>query len=478
MSDELVISGGGSIAVATDELLHHADSLRRISLETGSLLMQLAHVDRVVDRSSLHAVDAPLSSDEAENHIDKARSVLESITEEAKLLASGLMSSAARYGETERSQASLIQQLSARFGYAVGLLGPLLLVLLAPFIQSLATGIVFSQVFQGRPGERFHDDPSAWLREHNELITNPFTVALVRSLVMSSDDFVAGWAGVTPELHQLLGDEGLGIAGPDTSAAMLILLGSAFGVLGESPVRTTTTASSAAARSPTGFGDRIDRIPDATAREDGAQIRIERYSIPGEEDRFEVYIAGTADFGVDSTGEPWDMTSNVHGMAGLLPGSYHAVAAAMAEAGVTADSPVVFNGYSQGGLVASLLASSGEYNTHGLVTVGSPSGQVQLPGNFPAVAIEHTDDIVPALGGTRIDPDVLVIERHLYAGREVDNDVAVPAHQLDRYRDTARLIDDAKSNAIRDTARELNQFTASATGVDTTWLAQRVGDTP
>jgi pimeloyl-ACP methyl ester carboxylesterase len=146
----------------------------------------------------------------------------------------------------------------------------------------------------------------------------------------------------------------------------------------------------------------------------------------------------------------------------------------MAEAGVGPSSPVVFNGYSQGGLVAAMLASSGNYNTHGLVTVGAPAGQVELPHGFPVVAIEHADDIVPALGGVRVDPDVLVVQREVFGGTMVPSEFAVPAHQLDQYVGTARLLDEARSDVVVEAAAKLNRFTAGATGAATTWRAERV----
>ena len=62
------------------------------------------------------------------------------------------------------------------------------------------------------------------------------------------------------------------------------------------------------------------------------------------------------------TDEPWDLTSNVTGVAGLDAGSLRATELAMHDAGIRPDDEVQFVGFSQGGLVAARLAASGEWN--------------------------------------------------------------------------------------------------------------------
>lgn len=188
-------------------------------------------------------------------------------------------------------------------------------------------------------------------------------------------------------------------------------------------------------------------------------MRIDRYSIPGMPDRFEVYIGGTVDFSAEATGEPWDMTSNVSGIAGLPAGSTAAVHAAMAQAGITATSPVMLTGHSQGGLVASLIAASGQYNVSQVITFGAPAGLVEIPTDIPVLTVRHSDDIVPALGGYDSSPHALVVERELFAGRAVPTEPVFPAHQMTNYRETAALIDEARSPELRSALAEINAFT-------------------
>ena len=81
-------------------------------------------------------------------------------------------------------------------------------------------------------------------------------------------------------------------------------------------------------------------------------------------------------------------------------GSYRAVVQAMREAGIRPGEPVIEVGHSQGGLIAAQVAASGEFNSVATVTFGAPSGEVPVPDGVDTVAVEHSDDIVPGMGGT------------------------------------------------------------------------------
>jgi hypothetical protein len=317
--------------------------------------------------------------------------------------------------------------------------------------------------------------PAEWIRANNEILTNPTTVALLRGAVMSADDFAGGALRMPPELVAALGDEGVGLAGLNTSAALAILLGRGGGLLAETGVsveRLSTRTTAAPAQT---ISDRALRILDPEREARGEQVRIDRYTVPGQPDRFEVYISGTVDFSIGDGSEPWDMTSNVNGIAGLPPASYRAVVDAMRASGVTSDSPVVLSGYSQGGLVGSLIAASGSFNVQGLVTFGAPAGQIEVPASIPVLSIRHTDDLVPALGGYDVNGHALVVERQLFAGRDIPAEFAIPAHQLDYYRETATLVDAADSAKVRIRLSALSSFGANATSVETTtWHATRI----
>jgi pimeloyl-ACP methyl ester carboxylesterase len=188
-----------------------------------------------------------------------------------------------------------------------------------------------------------------------------------------------------------------------------------------------------------------------------------------------VFLGGTRAAGFLGGDEPWDMTSNLHAVAERSPGSRRAAEEAMRRSGMTAESEVVFTGYSQGGLLATQLAASGDWNAQGLVTFGAPVGGLDLPETFPAVQIEHTDDLVPAFGGDRTDLGPVVVRREAFAGRDVPPDVAVPAHRLAEYRSTAELLDEARSPTVERSAARLHAVGSGAERVEVTYYrADRV----
>lgn len=174
--------------------------------------------------------------------------------------------------------------------------------------------------------------------------------------------------------------------------------------------------------------ERIDRIPPSHT-----PIRIERYSGDGGLVSTEVFIAGTSDWGIGHTSNPFDLESNIALVAGMSSASWVAVEMALKRSGVREGDRVTFVGHSQGGVIAARLAESGRYTTTGLITVGAPLGGIPVHGDYPAVSISHTDDVVPPLGG-RVEPTHAVgVSRH--SGAAI-GDLA-DAHSLERYVATA-----------------------------------------
>jgi hypothetical protein len=267
--------------------------------------------------------------------------------------------------------------------------------------------------------------------------------------------------------------------GLPTSAAAIVAIANRFGLLEESGVTVQRTSVSSLAAPPQTLAARMARIPDPSTAGGDSRIRIDRYSTPGQPDSFDVYIAGTADFGLKAEGEPFDMTSNIVGEAQGSPGSYRAVLEAMQQAGVTSASPVMLTGYSQGGLIASLVAASGDYDVKGLVTFGSPSGQVPIPATVPTLTVRHAEDIVPATGGYDVNPQAVVVERSLFDDQPIPPGDAVPAHGRAYYAQTAALVDQAQSTEVRGKLDLLDAFGSGANATQSTlWLAKRVPASP
>jgi hypothetical protein len=304
----------------------------------------------------------------------------------------------------------------------------------------------------------------AGLTEHNELLNNPATAGWVREATQALGNLALGATGMPSALATALGGTGVGVA---FLASGAMRAGGAMGMLQETPVRLADSRPVPAEGSPTGFAERLGRVPD-TDHTGGAQVVIERYESPGQPDRFEVYVAGTVTFSPVADTEPWDMTSNIANAAGFDGGSVASVTAAMREAGITPESPVQFTGYSQGGATAARLAASGEWNTKGLASFGGATGQIRVPEGFPTVIVEHREDIVPALGGVQSNHGAVLVEREVFGGREVPSDVAVPAHHLEYYAETAALMDAERNERLGQAISELDAFAAGATTVTST----------
>lgn len=469
MADDLAVGGPGTTSVLTTALVDEAGRMLRLTGELESCRRDLAAIDRTIGNGILTAADAPRSVLLAESEIDLAAAALVRAIGHSALLARGLGNAAGSYEFAERFADRLGQELAAALGYALGSIAPLILALFLPGAIVFGAGwLAIVSILPESARAAVYSSLAAWFRGHSAPLSDPGVVEAVRLSVMSADD--AGWgiARIPQALAGLLGDEGLGIFGVDTSAAVVAGLASGVGLARETPVRVTAVASAHGLPDAQGIQDRVERIPA-----EPEQVRIDRYTSPGRPDRFEVYIAGTAELSVSGDDEPWDMTSNLTAMGGSSAGSYRAVEEAMRLAGIDSGSPVTLTGYSQGGLIAAQLAASGDYAVDGLVTLGAPAGQVAVPHDIPYLAIEHTNDLVPALGGAFASSEPIVVRRQLFDGPPPPSEFVLPAHRLSNYLDTAGLVDASDNAKIADILARLGHAPAASVS-STVYRAQRV----
>lgn len=440
-SDELVVRGSGAVAVATDALLAHAAQLQALAAEL--------HDDavRAGDLSAQHPAGA------AHAPLEASMWALWHASDRAGRLAAGLVAAQDAYARAELFAMDLTRVLSDWAAVVAGDRARKIL----PFW--LATGPLRAWVGE-RAGLHQPDmeEMKAWLEENPQVYTNPQFVELLRRAVSGADDFVLGAAGMPPMLALLLGPHGFGVLGVDASARAL-MTGAALsgaGVLRETPVAVTRTGQTTQAPA-RGAVERFDRIP----REEEEHVRIELIQIADQEPRYVVYIAPTKAFEPAATGEPWDLTSNVAAIADLSPGSLRAVELAMADAGIGAHAPVVFVGYSQGALIADRLAASGNWNTVGLETWGGPMSTAAVPPDVAGLAIRHTDDPVTALGGPDPADHRMIVERRAFRdGESIPSTDPFPSHQRAAYRETAELVDAARSPEVREQLDALDGFVA------------------
>jgi hypothetical protein len=467
VSDDLVISGGGSTEVATAELLSQKQHLRTLAAELDACLGRLHTIDNRITTARLRTVDAPLSSMRAEHAIVEARASARSARERAEFLSSSLALAATAYGDAEALAGRIAQEMGSTLAYQLGLWLPVIATLVLPSLLAggLALGGGAALGYVLTPEAERKKVIGRWMRDNKRVLRDPRFVGFVRLAVSSADDFAEGVIRLPEPIGQLLGDEGLGILGVGSSAAVVVGLAGPAGALRETPVKVAAASVKDGPPPPQSFEERAKRIPTGEN-----QIRIDRYSEVGKPDRFEVYLGGTIDGSVVAGREPWDMTSNLTAVAGGTAGSLAATKQAMALAGIDSSTPVTFSGYSQGGLLSAMLASSGDYDTKGLFTLGGPAGQVAVPHDIPYVALEHADDLVPATGGIWKSSDPLLVTRTVYAGQADAGDAFFPAHELSNYRETARLADASDEQRLVAARDTLHQFSDGTTGVQSSYF--------
>lgn len=264
--------------------------------------------------------------------------------------------------------------------------------------------------------------------------------------------------------------------GPDVTASVLA---SSFDLFAakrtELGVRKQATHHTTA---PTTLAELASRVPDA--REGAPQVRIERYGSAAQP-TWVVYAAGTVSMRPNARGEPWDLTSNLKLMAGQESDSLRGINKAMNAAGVRSTDHVIYVGFSQGGMLAATLAAADRPGQTDLVTFGAPVAQIDLSSVDGAITIEHHEDIVPAFGGPTdgSTDDRALIRESVHATRTgaEENTEALPAHNLDRYAQTAMRLEGALLNSESGQALSIERETIlnslQGTGESALWRVSR-----
>lgn len=468
----LTVSGGGSTMVATDELLADAATLRILNREAEEWVGQLRRI------RSLDDSPAPTwSAGDTGVALLALACTLDEIAEESRHLGDSLVAAAEGYGWAER-QAELLARLSAAgLASVVGRLAPALLVMAVPTVTSAVFGWLVACLLTGTAPADGPRRAARLLEDDPRVMTNPVLVAVLRAVVSSADDAAAAALGLPLALSLSLGDDGAEMMGVAETAAAVLVAARAGGALRETPVRADRVRTGSRSPPPAGVADLANRIPP-TGRAKAPQVRIERYGAPGKP-AWVVYAGGTAAWATETGTEPWDLTSNIAAVAEQESGSYRGVVMAMREAGIQPTDPVIGVGHSQGGLVMAQVAASGDFNTVGLATFGAPAGQVPIADGVPVIAVEHADDLVPALGGAKRDMtgdgnEHLVVRREVFADRDPPAGKALPAHGMDVYEDTAHMIDASPEPRLAQFRSRLAETLGTEPGEAELWRVSRV----
>lgn len=444
----IVLSGGGSTSVAPDRLLDAGRTLHALAGELGDDARDLRRLVVLVPTAPL---DLFRRRREEDSVGDIARG-LEAAGEEAGALAVSLRAAAEGYGEAERSVRGLARDEAASLAWRIGNLLTSPLGLLTSLAGRADPDIVGRTLWVLGHLPYLVSEAAEWVRgiDPSRGLCSVQVVALLRLAVSSLDNMMLGMAHIPEPVAGALDDSGVGGFGLVGVSRAFLGLTMVLGLLRETPVAVTRTATR---RAPAvaGFGDLAARIP--SPGRGGAQVRIERYRMQGR-DRWVVYVGGTVSMALQGGTEPFDNASNVHGVAQAGAAAARTTLEAMRRAGISPDDPVTLVGYSQGGLAVHAAARSGGYRDLALVTFGSPTGGVVLPQTVPNLAVEIAEDPIPALGGVSADAahgglHRTVVTREVYAGSRPPEGEALPAHGLAGYRETAALLDESGDPRLR-----------------------------
>lgn len=141
-----------------------------------------------------------------------------------------------------------------------------------------------------------------------------------------------------------------------------------------------------------------------TAAEEDGTVTVRRIDRPDGTRSWVVTIPGTQNWSPVAGTNPADLTSDLELVAGRADDATAMVLAAIEDAGIGADEPVVLAGHSLGGLVAMKVAADPALTSRatvtGVLTAGSPVGGMELPGTVQALHLEHPQDYVPTLDAT------------------------------------------------------------------------------
>lgn len=253
-----------------------------------------------------------------------------------------------------------------------------------------------------------------------------------------------------------------GISGVMSGAAEIASAGAR--ALGASPAALSVRpVARTECLSPASFTAAVARIPAADPHR--PQVRIEKTPSAAF-----VYIGGTVTGNLSGGREPWDMASNIAAIAGQVSDSERGVRTVMAASGVTSADRIVVVGHSQGGLVAQRLAADPELRVSDVVLVGSPQTAGGVAAGVHVVALEHSNDPIPALGGIAPEgrADVTVARTPL-----IESGDPLAAHHLSAYRELASEADASRTPALINARREVFGNEQAACQA-TVWRVDRV----
>ncbi|WP_043667792.1 hypothetical protein [Clavibacter michiganensis] len=427
----LVVTTGGTTSVVTDDLAR--------------LAVDLDDAGERLDEHARALALPPLVSRVTGEHdagLDVPRGLLASAAHDARALAVDLRRAAAEYADGERDVDRCVRSATGDEGAGPAAADPGGLLAEVLRLPVDALGILgLAGMIALRP-----DSPGRLM-----------VPGVVRAVVADVSDVAAAAAHAAP------GAASHDDAARTTTAGLLGLLGG-VGLLrdGSASVHVHPDALRPA---PSSLRDLAARIPDPAP---GApQMRVEEYRAPDGRRRFVAYLGGMVTLDPRTGREDFGPASAAAALATEGGSAVRAAETALHDAGATADDEVYVVGYSMGGILARSAGDDpGLHVTHEL-TFGSPIGELPLRQGIDGVAVEHTDDPVPGLGGERSSAgdagDDVVVRAPAFGPTAPAG--PLDAHDLDTYRATAADMDASRSPQLVRARDELHGFLDGATPV-------------
>ena len=225
-------------------------------------------------------------------------------------------------------------------------------------------------------------------------------------------------------------------------------------------------------------------VMDSRAVHDAGAIQVVTSEKPDGTRAHLVICPGTQEWTANNGAQPHDLLSNLEGVAGA-PNAYEAsIDAALRQAGVSPDEPIVLAGHSQGGILAAEFSADpamrAKYDVAQVVTFGSPTAAAMIPGDVETVHFESDDDWVTGLDGAA-NPAGANRATVYQVSRPDQMLPGVEAHMQEAYSTMARDAREQRLDVVVDFERAMNEtlgYDDAATTVTATTYQSVRADAP
>jgi len=140
---------------------------------------------------------------------------------------------------------------------------------------------------------------------------------------------------------------------------------------------------------------------DRVGEKDQTVVSIERVVGDDGVERWVITLPSTQDWNVPGATDTGAVNDNGGNLTMMLTPEFatqyeRAVLVAMEKAGITPDDPIMLVGFSQGGILAGLMAQkhSSEYNIEAVLVAGAPIEAFDIPRDISVLSVEHKNDLV------------------------------------------------------------------------------------